>query len=96
MSPVDTLTTGEQVENTLVAVAGLIGINSLPGPLKFQLDMRRVPTVDVVLADLPRLRRWAEAADAEVVHAFADTWLAFTVFGGVRLVLSATDKAVPS
>jgi len=94
MSPTETLTIGEQVENTLVALAGLIGVNQLPGPLTVRLDTRRVPTVDVVLPDLPALRRWADAADAEVTHAFADTWLAFTAFGGVRLVLSTNHETV--
>jgi hypothetical protein len=94
MSPTETVTTGEQVENALIAFAGLIGVNQLPGPITFRLDTRRVPTVDVVLPDLPALRRWADAADAEVTRAFADTWLAFIVFGGVRLVLSTNHETV--
>jgi hypothetical protein len=95
MSPVDTLTTGEQVENTLIAFAGLIGVNQLPGPLTWRLDTRRaVPTVDVVLPDLPALRRWAEHTHAEVVHAFGSTWLAFTVFGDAHLALSTNHETV--
>jgi hypothetical protein len=94
MSDIDIITTGEHVESTLIAFAGLIGINQLPGPLTFKLDTQRIPTVDVVLPDLPTLRRWADAADAEVTHAFDDLWLAFTMFGGVQLVLSTNSETV--
>jgi hypothetical protein len=95
MTPADIITTGEHVESTLIAFAGLIGINQLPGPITWSLDTQgHWPTVDVVLPDLPTLRRWADATDAEVTHAYADTWLAFTMFGGVRLVLSTSSETV--
>jgi hypothetical protein len=95
------MTAGEEVENTLVALAGLIGVNNLPAPGQMTLHCplsnvtQRGVGVTIQLRGLPALRRWADATGAEVVDTYDGyQHTACTVFGETQLRMTAFGKAL--
>ena len=94
MTPTETMTTGEQVENTLVGLAALIGAHNLPAPRHLSISTAGTCSVNVLLDNRQALTRWANAADAIVVSAGEDHYRAHSMLGDVTVWMSAYDKGV--
>jgi hypothetical protein len=94
----DTLvTTGEQVAETLHRLGYLIGEHDLPAPAEMHIRTYAGVQADVALGVLPKLERWAEAADAEVTedhHGGGWLHVACTVLGDVPLRMTAFGEAL--
>jgi hypothetical protein len=94
MTPTDTVTAAERLAETLHRLGYLIDRHHLPAPV--EMRVRRL-SVGLDLADLHDLKRWAEAADAEVTKTRAyGEWrhMACGVIGDVPLRLSCFGKAL--
>jgi hypothetical protein len=94
MSPAVTVTPAERLAETLHRLGYLIDRHHLPDPEETRI---RGLTIDIRLADLHDLNRWADATDARVLPTQDDgRWLhvACTLLGDVPLCMTCCGEAL--